>query len=261
MALQEFQEPSRELRIGRVLPHRKRLHRLRILFGQGNHLEKIPVRRNVHLVDDDGVKTPGSHLVDEEIGGGNLHDHILPHALEQASLAKHRVGHESESALFGVTEPDSKPRPCEVREGLDSGGIPARHGDDDGRLGEKHGLGKLFRHGRDKADITGVIDVRKLRIGGIAHGLHGRTENSAAVVDGGQVDTLATGEFLKDGFDRGTIDPSAVEDERGFLDPGVSAGRSKTVFLEDFPSPIGSSQVAGKTERSRGSLTNRQDSR
>jgi hypothetical protein len=125
-------------------------------------------------------------------------------------------------------KPDPQTAAGEIGERLDPGGIALGHGDDDGRFRQQDGLGKLLGHGRHETDVAGIIDIGELRIRRIAHRLHRGAENAAAVVDGGEIDSLAIGEFLQDRFDRESVDSAAVEHKRWFLRPGIAPGGSES---------------------------------
>jgi hypothetical protein len=104
-----------------------------------------------------------------------------------------------------------------------------------------------------------TMAIGELRIRGVAHRLHRGAEDAAAVVDGGEIDALAVGEFPQDRFDRETVDPAAVEHERRFLRPGIAPGGGEAVFTEGLAPAIGRGEVTGETQGRDGILTNRQN--
>ena len=245
---EEGQEALAEVVVMGVFADGERLDGAGDVFGEGDGVEVLGCLLDADLVDDGGVESPGAHLIDEEVGGGDLDDDVFHDAVEEVGGFEHGLGHETEGGLFGIADAEFEAGLGEVGEGGDFFGVAFGGGDDDGGLGEEDGFGELVGDGGDEADVTGVVGVGHFGAGGFVEGFHGSTEDAAAVEDGGDIDALAVGELLDEFFDGGAIDAAGVEDEFGLGGEGITEGGDEVVGLHDGGAFVGGGEVAGELE-------------
>ena len=218
------------------------------VFGEWDGVEVFGDLLDADLVDDGGVEGTGAHLIDEEVGGGDLDNDVFHDAVEEVGGFEHGLGHEAEGGLFGIADAEFEAGLTEVGKGGDFFWVAFGGGDDDGGLGEEDGFGELVGDGWDEANVAGVIGVGHFGAGGFVEGFHGGAEDAAAVEDGGDIGAFAFGELLDEFFDGGAIDAAGVEDEFGFEGEGIAEGRDEVVGLHDGGAFVGGGEVAGELE-------------
>ncbi len=208
--------------MGRVFTNGKRLNRFGSRMLQRDELQVGTACECVDLVNDGCIKRTGAELVDEKVCRWDFDDHVFSDAFEKAGRFQDASGHETQGALFCVTNSHSDAFRGEVGEGFDIFWVLRFYDDSDFGFCQKDGLWKLFSHRGDKAKVAGVIDVREPRIGCILHGLHRGAEHAATIEHRGQRDALAFGKSSQHGFHGGPIDAATVEDEFGLVRPCVT---------------------------------------
>ena len=256
---QEGEETLTELAMRAVLTHGEGLDGLGFIGGEFHGLEMLDLRLDVVQIDHGGIKGAGAQLIHQQIASGRLRGGVFAHAVPEIHRLQHGLGEVAEGGLLRVADAHFDAFAGEIGEGVDAFGIAFGHGENDLRLGEQHGLGELLRHGRDEADVTGVIHIGILRVRGVAHRLHGGAEDAAAVESGCDADALASGELFEQALDGQAVHSAGVEDQIRPQGPGIALHRLEAMLRKGGGPFLGSVQVTSKAQRGGGILGGGQD--